>query len=119
MNLYWLPIFLIVLLGCNPGSKRDEPNAVLASDTTKPEDNRFIPVVLTPQASLDEPMMFQLLDDGTAFIIERKGGLKKFDPVTKSVKLLATIPVFTGNEQGLIGLALDPDFKNNHWVYLQ
>lgn len=121
-NLYmhvWLPVFLIVLVSCNTENKRDEKSIFLASDTTRPEDNRFIPVVLTPEASLDEPMMFQLLEDGTAFIIERKGGFKKFDPVTKTVTLIATIPVFSGNEQGLIGLALDPDFKNNHWVYLQ
>src|SRR5690606_14028638 len=44
---------------------------------------------------------------------------KKFDPVTKEVTVIATIPVFTGNEQGLIGLALDPNFDRNHWIYLQ
>src|SRR5690606_33255530 len=63
--------------------------------------------------------MFQLLDDGTAYIIERKGGLKKYDPVAGTVELIATIPVFTGNEQGLIGIALDPAFTTNHWIYLQ
>lgn len=118
MNMIRLSIFLFVLASC--GSKDEgERNVFLASDTTRPEDSRFVPVVLTPEASLDEPMMFQLLDDGTAFIIERKGGLKKFDPVTRTVKLIATLPVFSGNEQGLIGIALDPDFENNHWVYLQ
>ncbi|MEX2235463.1 MAG: PQQ-dependent sugar dehydrogenase, partial [Cyclobacteriaceae bacterium] len=111
-------MFFLVLVSCD--SKRgDTENTTLASDTIKPEDNRFIPLVLTPEASLDEPMMFQLLDDGTAYIIERKGGFKKLDPVTKSVQLIATIPVFTGNEQGLIGLAINPDFENNHWIYLQ
>jgi cytochrome c len=118
MKIIRLSIFLIVLASCD-SKDQGERDAVLASDMTKPEDSRFVPVVLTPEASLDEPMMFQLLDDGTAFIIERKGGLKKFDPVTKTVKLIATLPVFTENEQGLIGIALDPDFENNHWVYLQ
>jgi cytochrome c len=33
--------------------------------------------------------------------------------------LIATIPVFSENEQGLIGIALDPQFEKNHWVYLQ
>lgn len=108
----------VFVAGCSSKKQEREPNASFASDTSKPEDNRFIPVTLTPEASLDEPMMFQMLDDGTAFIIERKGGFKKFDPVTRTVTLIATIPVFTGNEQGLIGLALDPDFVNSHWVYL-
>lgn len=116
-NVKALLIFFIFCISCDsPQEGRND--ARLASDTTRPEDNRFIPVTLTPEASLDEPMMFQLLDDGTAFIIERKGGFKKFDPVSKAVTLIATIPVFTGNEQGLIGLALDPNFEQNHWVYL-
>ena len=113
-----LILLVFILGGCNTNTK-EKGDFTLASDTTKPEDNRFIPVTLTPEGSLDEPMMFQLLEDGTAFIIERKGGLKKYDPVTKAVTLIATMNVFTGNEQGLIGLALDPDFKNNHWIYLQ
>ena len=109
---------LLGFVSCE-GDRKETDNASLVSDKTKPEDNRFIPVTITPEGSLDEPMMFQLLDDGTAFIVERKGGFKKFDPVTKTVKLIATIPVFAENEQGLIGLALDPDFNKNHWIYLQ
>ena len=111
-------MLVIILAGCNT-NKKDERNSSFASDTTKPETNRFIPVTLTPEGSLDEPMMFQLTRDGTAFIIERKGGLKKYDPVTRAVTLIATIPVFSGNEQGLIGIALDPGFEKNHWIYLQ
>lgn len=111
-------IFFLACISCESRQER-KSHTTFASDTTRPEDNRFIPVTLTPEASLDEPMMFQLLNDGTAFIIERKGGFKKFDPVSGTVTLIATIPVFTGNEQGLIGLALDPDFEDNHWVYLQ
>lgn len=30
----------------------------------------------------------------------------------------ATLPVGTDGEQGLLGLALDPDFANNHYVYV-
>jgi cytochrome c len=85
----------------------------------KPEENRFSPVILTPEGALDEPMVFQVADDGSVYIIERKGALKKFDERTKTVKLIATFSVYTGNEQGLIGLALDPGFATNHWIYLQ
>lgn len=119
MKAGWLLVVCTIgIFSCNT-RREDVDNNAFVSDTTRPEDNRFIPVVLTPEGSLDEPMMFQVLDDGTVFIIERKGGLKKFDPLTKTVKLIATIPVFTENEQGLIGLALDPGFNDNHWIYLQ
>ena len=119
MKVKWLLILILPgFVSCD--SKRGDGRvSSFAADTTRPEDNRFVPVTLTPEGSLDEPMMFQVLDDGTALIIERKGGFKKFDPVTKSVVRIATIPVFTGNEQGLIGIAVDPAFRENHWIYLQ
>jgi cytochrome c len=85
----------------------------------KPESNRFTPVPLTAEGALDEPMMFEVADQNDVYIIERKGALKKFDIGTKTMKVVGEFNVFTGNEQGLIGLTLDPHFKTNHWVYLQ
>src|SRR5688572_1779047 len=105
---------LIVSVSCS--QRRDE---IQEDSGAKPEDNRFTPVTLTPEGALDEPMMFEVADENSVFIIERKGALKKLDLKTKTVKLIATLDVFTGNEQGLIGLTLDPNFANNHWVYLQ
>ena len=84
----------------------------------KPEANRFTPVVLTPEGALDEPMAFEVLRDGTMYLIERHGRLKKFDPVTQAVSLVGTIPVFAEYEQGLVGFTIDPNFAKNHWVYL-
>jgi cytochrome c len=103
----------LVAISCNV---KDEAKKNVG---TKPEDNRFSPVVLTPEGALDEPMVFQVADDGSVYIIERKGVLKKFDEGTKTVKSIASFSVYTGNEQGLIGLALDPDFAANHWIYLE
>ena len=57
---------------------------------TKPEDNRFTPVILTPEGALDEPMMFEVADENSVFIIERKGALKRFDLKDKTVKLITT-----------------------------
>ncbi|GAB2603185.1 hypothetical protein GCM10027190_58500 [Spirosoma areae] len=99
---------------------------VVQDNPAKPDETRFTPVVVAED--LDEPMAFEVLNDGTAFIIERKGALKKYDPVTKTVDLIATIPVNTKYtsaegrvseaEEGLIGLSLDPQFGQNHWIYL-
>lgn len=91
---------------------------VAPSEPSTPETNRFTPVVLTPEGALDEPMVFQVLPGGTAYIIERHGRLKKFDPATQTVSLIDTIPVFVENEQGLVGFTLDPNFAKNHWIYL-
>jgi cytochrome c len=108
-------LFSVML--CFSCGKKEE--SIVTDDGKKVEDSRFTPVTLTAEGSLDEPMMFQIADDRTIYIIERKGVVKKFDPQTKTVTSLAHIAVFTGNEQGLIGLALDPGFTKNHWLYLQ
>jgi cytochrome c len=84
----------------------------------KPEDNRFTPVTMTTPGSLTEPMVFEVIDDKTAFVIERHGGLKRIDLNTKSVQTVGHIPVFTGNEQGLIGFTVDPMFEKNNWAYI-
>lgn len=86
----------------------------------RPEDNRFTPVALTQPGALDEPMVFQVLPDGRVYIAERKGALKVYDPAINGVKVMGSLAVnITGNnEQGLVGLAIDPKFADNHWVYL-
>ena len=55
------------------------------------------------------------------------GTVHRWDPDTKQPKLLATLPTF-GNrgsgdesvkaEDGLVGIALDPEFLQNGWIYL-
>jgi len=94
----------------------------------KPDDNRFTPVVLTQEGDFDEPLNFEVLKDGRVYINERKGALKLFDPLTKTVKLVANIPVntkytsaagvVTEAEEGFIGFTIDPKFDENHWAYL-
>lgn len=99
-----------------------------SSDTKKPDDNRFTPVVLTQTGDFDEPMNFEVLKDGRIYVNERKGALKVFDPITKTVQLVANIPVntkytsatgtVTEAEEGFIGFTVDPNFDENHWAYL-
>jgi cytochrome c len=101
---------------------------VSVADTKKPDDNRFTPVVLTQPGDFDEPMNFEVLKDGRVYINERKGALKLYDPITKTVKLVANIPVntkytsaqgvVTEAEEGFIGFTIDPKFDENHWAYL-
>src|SRR5688572_32745896 len=91
---------LIIIVSCSDLKEEAQEDSGM-----KPEDNRFTPVILTPEGALDEPMMFEVADENSVFIIERKGAVKRFDMKAKTVKLITTIDVFTANEQGLIGLA--------------
>ncbi len=91
-----------------------------------PEANRFTRVVLAEK--LDEPMALAPLEDGRVLFIERKGAIHLFDPATNQQKVIATIPVSTKYtnregkvreaEDGLMGIAPDPNFDQNHWLYL-
>ena len=98
------------------------------ADTVKPDENRFTPVKLTAEGDLDEPMNFEVLNDGRVYINERKGVLKVFNPIDKTVSVMGTIPVntkytskdgkVTEAEEGFIGFTIDPKFDDNHFAYL-
>ncbi|MDG9700745.1 ThuA domain-containing protein [Streptomyces sp. DH37] len=56
-----------------------------------------------------------------------EGTVHVWDPRTREVTLVGTLDVFgnkggggelTKNEEGLVGIELDPDFPDNGWVYL-
>ena len=49
-------------------------------------------------------------------MIEKGGAIKLFDGSTTTT--LATIPVCTGSEMGLLGIAIDPNFASNGFIYL-
>jgi glucose/arabinose dehydrogenase len=64
---------------------------------------------------LDVPWEIAFLPDGRALISERPGRVLSFDGDTRE---LAEIPVEAVGEGGLLGLAIDPAFERNAFVYL-
>lgn len=68
---------------------------------------------------LIQPMEFDIATDGTVFLIELAGKLKTVDPRTGQQQVVGELSVTTAQENGLIGLALAPDFATSHWIYLQ
>ena len=70
--------------------------------------------------NLSEPIGFDVLPDGTGRVIQtdRRGGVRLHDPATNSTTLLATLPVYTVNEDGVYGPEVDNNFNTNKWVYL-
>lgn len=84
--------------------------------TVMPEENRFTKNELDNY--FNEPMELDLLPDGRIIFIERKGAIKLYDPDLKATTTLTTIDVYSGEEDGLIGLAVDPDFGDNNHIFL-
>ncbi len=70
------------------------------------------------ETNVSNPMALDIAPDGKICFIERGGALKIYDPLIGSTSLAGTLSVFTGGEDGLIGIALDPGFETNAWIYL-
>lgn len=68
---------------------------------------------------LKQPMELAVADDGTIFLIEIGGKIKSIHPKTREVVEVGDVKITTDQENGLIGLALDPKFSENSWIYLQ
>lgn len=68
--------------------------------------------------NLEDPMEIAVAEDGKVFIIERSGIVKLFEPSKKRTKKIGSVSVNLGHEDGLLGLALHPDFKTNAWIFL-
>jgi cytochrome c len=81
-----------------------------------PDPTRFVKT--TVATDLAEPMEIAPLPDGKILLIERHGYLKLFNPATGLLQTAAKLPVYSEMGDGLIGLAVDPDWNNNHWIYL-
>ncbi|GHB83604.1 ThuA domain-containing protein [Persicitalea jodogahamensis] len=120
------PLFLNHLwAGIHYAAGGDTPKP-LDYTKSRPEENRFSKVIL--EEKLDEPMELSVLGDGRILFIQRKGEVRIYNTTTKELKTIATIPVSTRyvskegkesmGEDGLLGLNKDPNFAQNHWIYL-
>ncbi|MFE7710197.1 ThuA domain-containing protein [Streptomyces sp. NPDC057486] len=104
------PNFLKMLLG---GIKTAA--GVVKADCAASQNGSFEKVTLDNKTS--NPMMLDVADDGRVFFVDRMGDVRVIKPSGGTVTA-GHLNVFTANESGLLGLALDRDFDSNHWVYL-
>lgn len=68
--------------------------------------------------NLYEPMEMEQLPDGRILFIERRGAIKIYDPIADKLDVVTELSVYQQNEEGLLGLAIDPAWNDNHWIYL-
>ena len=81
-----------------------------------PDEERFEKVVL--DSFLEEPMELELLPNGKIIFTERSGNVKLYDPQLQKSRVINRLEVHTGHEDGLMGIALDPNFGENRWLYV-
>jgi cytochrome c len=106
-----------VLTSCRAASQPAPAPATAAATSPAPEPSRFQQDVLL-EGVFDEPTEIAVARAGRVFITERHGTFSVYDPRTRTQRQLARLAVNDENENGLIGVALDPSFLRNGWIYL-
>lgn len=110
-------MFLDHLLGGINYTMTKKPlNYKLALAERIPPENRFERKIL--DFNLNEPMELDELPGRGILFVERRGALKLYDFSTEQTKVIANLDLFYGNEDGLLGLAVDPNYEKNNWIYL-
>jgi glucose/arabinose dehydrogenase len=113
----------VVLLFAACGSQNPAPNPGLPTDSnqtqvfTTPDGVRFrVEVVVN---GLEIPWSIVFAPDGRLFVTERPGRVRIIDTAARTSTLALTLDdVFTQGEAGVLGLALDPAFASNRFVYI-
>lgn len=100
-------ISFLVLTACVGGSG--------SRPTVAPDSSRYTRTVLAE--GLDEPMEMVILPSNDVLFVERKGGVRLYKDATKELRTVANFEVFSGIEDGLLGVVADPDYERNHWLY--
>lgn len=106
-----------VVLFCLPGiAAAVQPPAGSVSGGTVDQSR----LELTELArGLVQPMELDVADDGTVYFIELAGKLRAISPGSSEIRLVGELKITTEQENGLIGMALDPNFTQNGWIFLQ
>jgi glucose/arabinose dehydrogenase len=88
------------------------------SSTAHPATTEAVLNVEMVVDGLDTPWAIDFAQDGRTFITERGGRIR----IVRDERLLpdpwAKLPAVEFGESGLLGIALDPDFARNHFVYV-
>ncbi len=89
-----------------------------------PDEDRFTKTQLT-QGEFFEPTEMTILPNLDILVIQRRGEIMLYKSDTKKVKQAGFFDVYyktsvpgVNAEEGMLGLAKDPDFAKNNWVYI-
>lgn len=89
-----------------------------------PDEDRFTKTQLT-QGEFYEPTEMTILPNFDILVIQRRGEIMLYKSDTKKVKQAGFFNVYyktsvpgVNAEEGMLGLAKDPDFAKNNWVYI-
>jgi cytochrome c len=89
-----------------------------------PAENHFTKKVLV-QGTFFEPTEMTVLPNLDILVLQRRGEIMLYKQSTGQVTQAGMLDVYykakvkgVNAEEGMLGLSRDPDFKNNHWIYI-
>lgn len=111
-----LVIILAVAAGCGSVQTSETRTATASAG----EIGNDVIIVDTLATGLDVPWALDFLPDDDIIFTERPGRVRLFEPESGQVSdSIYDVPnILAQGEAGLLGIALHPDFANNHYVYL-
>jgi cytochrome c len=120
------PAFLNHLLGGIKYAIGDNEKLNYAKATTQrvPEENRFAKTQLV-LGTFFEPTEMTILPNSDVLVAQRRGEIMLYKNSTKTTKQAGFLDVYwkthtkgVNAEEGVLGIQADPDFKNNHYIYV-
>jgi len=103
---FFLLIFFGIIIGCS---------TVVIADAQTFEEYQV--TVETVAEDLEVPWSIAFAPDGRIFVTERVGKLRVIESGELNPQPIKTLDAGRG-EGGLLGIALDPNFAENHYLYL-
>jgi cytochrome c len=90
-----------------------------------PEIDRFSKITLS-EGNFFEPTEMAILPNFDVLVAQRRGEVMLWDNEKQELREVAKLDVYhktlntpgVNAEEGLMGLQKDPDYANNHWIYL-
>ena len=120
------PVYLKHLLGGIQYAIGDnkELNYSKAKSQAPPEEDRFVRTNLS-QGGFFEPTEMAILPNLDILITQRRGEIMLYSNETKALKQVGFLNAYysasvpnVNAEEGILGITADPDFKNNHYIYI-
>ena len=99
-------------------------NYANAKSQLPPEEERFTKTLLA-QGEFFEPTEMTILPNFDILITQRRGEILLYKNETQEIKQVGFLDAYfktsvprVNAEEGVLGIAKDPDFENNHWIYI-
>lgn len=125
-----LAMLALLVQGCADSSTDPTTSSAPASATTSMLSGATAPPENAPTATeddllvevvaegLDVPWEIRFFPDGALLVTERVGRVLRIDPADGATEELGRLPVAQEGEGGLLGVALDPEFPTQPYLYL-